>query len=400
MNNFWTFADITTLHIELTNVCNAACPNCVRFYNKSPLIRPDLEIGQIYLNQFKNYFPPEILRKCKKILFCGVSGDAGAARDTLEIIQYIEESTKDVSNTGVCLITNGGMRDPEWWGKIGKIFSQKHGWSVTFSIDGLEDTNHIYRRKVKWDKLIPNVKAYIDAGGYAIWDFLVFKHNEHQIAEAESFAKALGFKQFRLKKALGLDDGEKVLIMNAMDKNGKLQYKIEPPDNLYNRNNSSTLYPPKDYVPEFDPEHYRKIKKSANDDSFKNLVRNVYKKIEVTDNSSFDNTEICCKSDIGFNQREIFVDQRGIVMPCCYIGTLLNGVYEDIMSLQLHNDMDRYGLDNFDLNKKTLQCILEEGHLNRLWAESWNKQSIKEGKMAFCAFTCPKNKKSSIDKIW
>lgn len=396
MNNFWTFPDITNIHIELTNGCNAACPNCVRFYKKSPLIRPDLEIRQIYLEQFKRYFPPEILQKCKRILFCGVSGDAGTARDTLEILQYIDENTK---NTDVCLITNGGMRDPQWWSEVGKIFSKKYSWSVTFSIDGLEDTNHVYRRKVKWDKLMANVKAYIDAGGYAIWDYLVFKHNEHQIAEAESFSKSLGFSQFRLKKALGLHDGNNVSIMNAMDKNGKLQHKIEPPENLHNRNNMNTLNKLKDHVPEFDPDQYWKIKKSPNDESFKNLVKNVYEKIEITTNQ-YDKVDICCKSDLGPNQKEIFVDQRGIVMPCCYIGTQLNGVYEDDMSLQLHNAMETYGWDNFDLNKKTLQSILEEGHLNKLWAESWGKQSIKDGKMAFCAFTCPKSKNSIIDKIW
>ena len=50
---------------------------------------------------------------------------------------------------------------------------------MLFSTDGLEDTNEIYRKKVKWDKLMENVEAYIGAGGMATWKWLTFKHNEH-----------------------------------------------------------------------------------------------------------------------------------------------------------------------------------------------------------------------------
>ena len=37
--------------------------------------------------------------------------------------------------------TNGGMRTPKFWSEVGKI----PGVKVNFAIDGLEDTNHIYR---------------------------------------------------------------------------------------------------------------------------------------------------------------------------------------------------------------------------------------------------------------
>ena len=47
-NLFWNSKELVQMHIELTNACNAACPMCVRFYNNSPLVRPDLEIGQNY----------------------------------------------------------------------------------------------------------------------------------------------------------------------------------------------------------------------------------------------------------------------------------------------------------------------------------------------------------------
>ena len=53
--------------------------------------------------------------------------------------------------------TNGGARNVEFWENLGKL-SKIAGKNilVIFSVDGLEDTNHIYRRNVKWDKLKEN----------------------------------------------------------------------------------------------------------------------------------------------------------------------------------------------------------------------------------------------------
>ena len=70
-----------------------------------------------------------------------------------------------------------------------------------FSIDGLEDTNHLYRRNVKWEKVIENARSFITAGGKAHWDMLVFEHNKHQVDEAKSYANKLGFVWFRSKCA-------------------------------------------------------------------------------------------------------------------------------------------------------------------------------------------------------
>ena len=70
---------------------------------------------------------------------------------------------------------------------------------TVFSIDGLEDTNHIYRRNVSWKKVMNNVQAYIQAGGSAHWDMLIFNHNQHQVDAAKQLADSLGFTWFRAK---------------------------------------------------------------------------------------------------------------------------------------------------------------------------------------------------------
>ena len=94
--------------------------------------------------------------------------------------------------------TNGALRNREWWQELAGILNQSRDY-VVFSIDGLADTNHIYRRGVDWSTLIKNAQAFIDAGGSAHWDMLVYRHNQHQVDAAESLARSMGFTWFRVK---------------------------------------------------------------------------------------------------------------------------------------------------------------------------------------------------------
>lgn len=403
---FWNSKELIQMHIELTNACNAACPMCVRFYNNSPLVRPDLEIGQITYDKFVKWFPPEVIERCHLLLFCGVHGDAGTARDTYEIFEYISNIG---SNTAIRMNTNGGMRRPDWWYKMGQLFSKypiescPHYWALTFSIDGLEDTNHLYRRNVDWNILMDNVKAFIDGGGTAVWDYLIFKHNEHQIDDAKKLSEELGFKEFIPKKALGVDNNFDMLKpLPVMNKEGQLDYIIEAPSDPKNRNLENPKGTQELIVYSFTPDHYRELKISKQiGKDFDREVERVYEsRIAHEDLSRYDNYEIKCKSKVwsSDNGKEIFVDNFGRVMPCCYIGTHLNGVYSDTRTLQLHHHMTNHGWDKFSLENHSLKEILDGGHLDRVFADSWEKENVKCGKLIYCSDTC--GQVSSIDKIF
>jgi len=401
---FWNSNELSQLHIELTNACNAACPMCVRFYNNSPLTRPDLEIGQITLEKFKKYFPPNIIKKCNLILFCGVHGDPCVAKDVYEICEYIDSVS---SKTDIKIHTNGGMRKSEWWSKLGKLFAKHRKtlwrknsqWSVTFSIDGLEDTNHLYRRNVKWKILTENVQSFINAGGYAIWDYLIFRHNEHQIDEARTYSKKIGFEEFVLKKALGVDHGNYLKPMAALSKNGELDYVIEAPVDPSNRNLENPIgEQPLRFRP-FNSEDYQYLKSSNFlNEHFQEQVLSVYEdRISKEDNKHYNNCDIKCKSKIRKKNKEIFVDNFGRVMPCCYVGTHLNSVNTDTKTLQLHKHMNDYGWEHFDLNIYTLDEILSNGHLDRVFADSWRRDSVETGRLSYCADTC--GTYSGVDRI-
>jgi sulfatase maturation enzyme AslB (radical SAM superfamily) len=120
------------------------------------------------------------------------------ATDILEILRYCYVKWPNVE---LLIYTNGGIRSTKWWTELGDK-TNYNNLTVQFAIDGLEDTNHIYRRNVPYSKVIENAKAFIDAGGKAFWQMIRFKHNMHQFQEAEQISKDMGFRFFRL-----IDDG-------------------------------------------------------------------------------------------------------------------------------------------------------------------------------------------------
>jgi sulfatase maturation enzyme AslB (radical SAM superfamily) len=183
---------IKVLHIEPTDVCQAACALCAREtdpdFKKS--IKNHLTVGQI-----QQVFDDKKISKLDKMFMCGNYGDPAAGKYTLDIFQHFRKLNPDIT---LGMNTNGAIQTTFWWHSLGSIMNQPLDYTV-FSIDGLEDTNSTYRVGVDWNKLIANAEAFIAAGGSAHWDMLVYKHNQHQVDACEQLAKKLGFKWFRAK---------------------------------------------------------------------------------------------------------------------------------------------------------------------------------------------------------
>ena len=153
--------NIRELHIEPTSVCQAECPMCPRTmlgYHNDNLLNSELT-----LDDFKRYIDP-YLESLDKILFCGVLGEPVAAHDLLAMIKHALDVNPEIT---IGINTNGGLRSTSWWQDLANMIKSNIKSYVVFSIDGLEDTNHIYRKRVSWQKLMENAKAYIDAGGNA-----------------------------------------------------------------------------------------------------------------------------------------------------------------------------------------------------------------------------------------
>ena len=388
--NSWKQLPPKFLHIELSTFCNAACPICPRFYEGTDVVRPDLNLTQITLEKFKKYFPVDIIKQFTRILYCGTMGDPLMAKDCFDIFEYVHKLNPDCYQI---VHTNGGIRNTEFWTKMGKLFNHKK-MRLVFSIDGLEDTNHLYRRNVDWATLMNNVKTFINSGGEATWEFLIFRHNEHQIEQAKALAYSLGFKLFLPKRAFGFNDpvNNKLMPRIVFDKNGIQQYKILPPTEV---KHSIT-----DEIKEFKDRDYNIDVTELNEAKILKYFPRLKKKIDQFDESVeaddlgnyvevLNKRTIKCKSH-SENYSEIYVNAEGILFPCCYVGTQFDSGLDSFQTNQIKSKINA-NKKELDLNVYDINIIIESGILEKIFTQSWSKESIQNGKMAYCLEMCGNN---------
>jgi sulfatase maturation enzyme AslB (radical SAM superfamily) len=184
--------DLKVLHLEPTDVCQAACPLCARETDSD--FKKDRQ-HHLSMSQILKLINEEKIKQLDKMFMCGNYGDPAAGKHTLNIYKDFRHIN---SNIVLGMNTNGAIQSTLWWHELGRIFNQTQDY-VVFSIDGLEDTNPVYRKNVSWDKLMANVESFVSAGGSAHWDMLVYRHNQHQVDECEQLARDMGFKWFRAK---------------------------------------------------------------------------------------------------------------------------------------------------------------------------------------------------------
>lgn len=184
--------DIKVLHLEPTDICQAACPQCAR--------ETDQDFDKRYKHQLsvemlEHILPADFVKSLDKMFMCGNYGDPAAGNHTLEIYEWFRSLNPNIV---LGMNTNGAIGTTFWWHSLAKILSQPKDY-VVFSIDGLEDTNPMYRVNVNWSKLMANAESFISAGGSAHWDMLVYHHNQHQVDACEKLAREMGFRWFRAK---------------------------------------------------------------------------------------------------------------------------------------------------------------------------------------------------------
>lgn len=211
----YNYHEIKSVHLEVTSKCQAKCPMCPRRLQGGPLI-DGIQLEEITLLMFKKWFDTDFIKRLDHLYMCGNLGDPIVAKDTLEIFEYIRNLNPSMS---LQMHTNGSGRSNEWWKRLAEL-----NVKVVFGIDGLEDTHELYRISTDWNKILQNAKIFIDHGGNARWDMLVFKHNEHQIDDCKLLSQELGFSDFTIKHTTRFKNGS----LEVIDENYNLQYVLLP----------------------------------------------------------------------------------------------------------------------------------------------------------------------------
>lgn len=129
-------------------------------------------------------------RKFDQVMMCGNNGEPFANKEVYEILKFFSPSTK-------CLIanTNGSLRTTKFWSELAKLPNLE----VVWGIDGItQQTHELYRVNTDLQKIFANARAFIESGGKAIWQMIIFKHNEHELARAKQISTEMGFAEFRV----------------------------------------------------------------------------------------------------------------------------------------------------------------------------------------------------------
>lgn len=179
------YEEIRGVSLEITSRCNAACPQCPRTGN------PILPSAELKLEDVEKIFTKDFSSQLSYVYMCGNFGDAMVSNTTLPTVAHLHR----MGVPQVSIHTNGSGRPPDWWRELAKTMDKTRD-HVVFGIDGLADTNHIYRRNTNWDTVMESANTFIQAGGRAVWQYLIFEHNQHQVEAARALAKKLGFIQF------------------------------------------------------------------------------------------------------------------------------------------------------------------------------------------------------------
>jgi len=288
---------LSEIDFELSSHCNSRCPQCAR-YDMFGNVHKDLNVTHLDVNIIKN-LPLEKMKNLETVFLCGNFGDPLMHPGLNEIVSFFE-------NQKILISTNASLRSKEWWNKLGRNTNVE----VTFCIDGIGLEHELYRRNTSYEKIIENAEAFLQAGGLARWQFIVFRHNEHQLEEASKLSIKMGFKEIEFIYSDRFDTENKWKVYD----NNKY---------LYNLEKSS---------------HQTTLRESLNAPEGEKFWKSLNK----------NKGPITC---VWSNQKKIYIHSDGTVYPCCMLGSVQAGKnIEKLLLKKIVGDLQEIDLHHYDLD--------------------------------------------------
>ena len=203
------------LQIDTTTYCNAKCPQCSRtnpskgaflsFRGKTlnnkgnKIFTGDLPLMHVKMEDFQRAYTQKTLKDIGHIQFCPTWGDHMMHPMAHEMVEHVLSNSKD---TTVEVITNGSMRDEEWWWNFASLsfkykrtrFSQKR-LGVIFDVDGIDQEMHSrYRRNTDLSKVLSHMKICSEFSSFLTVrsQSILFEHNENYLEEIKELCKKYG----------------------------------------------------------------------------------------------------------------------------------------------------------------------------------------------------------------
>jgi MoaA/NifB/PqqE/SkfB family radical SAM enzyme len=332
---------LSEINFELSSHCNSKCPQCPR-YDTYGNVHKDLNVTNLSLEIIKK-LPLKKLKSLTKISLVGNFGDPLMHPELDEIINFFKEQK-------ILISTNASLRNKTWWSNLGKNKNIK----VVFCIDGIGKEHELYRRNTSYKKIVENAKSFIQSGGTAQWQFIVFQHNEHQINEAKELSVQLGFKdiKFMYSDRFDTDDVWKVYDNNKY---------------IYDLKKSS--------------------KQTTLRESLNVLLGQKYWK-SLNKNKG----EISC---FWSESKKIYIHSDGTVYPCCMVGSIQSG--KNIEKLMFKKIIKDY--KEIDLHHNTFEQIIMSDILQKTLPETFKSSSSHPICIEWCNKNSGKYSKKDLNTV-
>jgi MoaA/NifB/PqqE/SkfB family radical SAM enzyme len=179
---------LNKFNLDITYKCPLECPLCCRQYigGKEKIKRS----REMTLDEFKL-----VMSKSKSISLCGQISDPIYHSNFDQIMELISNNPQK----SFSIHTNGTRKKPQWWKDMYELSHRNVSW--IFGLDGTnQETANKYRINTRYEEVFNAMKLGSSMGVNVTWQFIVFKHNEHQIEEAKQLAAENGIV-FRILKS-------------------------------------------------------------------------------------------------------------------------------------------------------------------------------------------------------
>ncbi|MDB4339447.1 radical SAM protein [bacterium] len=215
----WKVNEIEWIDLETTTYCNIKCPGCLRSNSRwadSFINKDKMDLDKIKEQITRDKFPA-----LRTINLCGSIDEPISHPQIMDYVDWV--LSLDVF---VHISTNGSLRNENFWFELGSKMPRSKGVGmVTFGIDGTDAETHVkYRVGSDFDKIMRNAEAFIDGGGRAQWQMILFDYNEHQAEEAQRMAIEMGFHKFKTVKS--------ARPKSVMQREEEMEYKAAERDTL------------------------------------------------------------------------------------------------------------------------------------------------------------------------
>ena len=213
------------------------------------------------------------------------------------------------------------------------------------------------------------MRTYSNTGAKGEWDYLKFRHNQHQYAEAQTLADELGFK-IVFKNPNGFE-GEP---MPARDKDYNVDYLIHPADS-----NKIQVIEERvtNFVEQLKVEGY---------DKWKDQLEDLYSKKTGC---------VTCSANHTFGDGyEVRINCDGTVWPCSFYGHLMKKYLDNRTVSYVHQQQARdvFKDINNNLHNMSLKEILDGDPFKDMY-NKWPGNTMLQ-----CYDACGPNK--TMDKIY